>query len=141
MVATASSALLPSSLALAASRRRWSSFRRSRRLCLPKTLHEARNAGSRPLNRPYSIATLEPRKGLGMIPRWGVRHVLLRLLFVNRQRLELENVALRHQLAALERWVKRSWIRDSDRMIWILMLRMLREWREAVYFVTPDGSL
>ena len=48
----------------------------------------------------------------------GLRHLvlLLRLLFEDRQRLALENVALRHQLVVLKRTVKRPRIQDSDRM-------------------------
>ena len=70
----------------------------------------------------------------------GLRHLvlLLRLLVEDRQRLALEDVALRHQLAVLKRSVKRPRIQDSDRMFWILMMRMLKEWREAVHFVKPD---
>ena len=51
----------------------------------------------------------------------------LRLIIADCQRLALENVALRHQLAVLKRSVARSKIEDSDRMFWILMMRMLKE--------------
>ena len=70
----------------------------------------------------------------------GLRHLglLVRLLVEDRQRLVLENVALRHQLAVLKRSVTRPKIQDSDRMFWILMRRMLTEWRDALHFVTPD---
>ena len=70
----------------------------------------------------------------------GLRHLalLVRILIEDRQRLALENVALRHQLAVLKRSVKRAQIHDGDRMFWILMKRMLKEWREAVHFVKPD---
>ena len=69
----------------------------------------------------------------------GLRHLVLlvRLLIEDRQRLALENVALRHQLAVLKRSVKRPRIRDSDRMFWILMKRMLADQRDAVHFVKP----
>ena len=64
----------------------------------------------------------------------GLRHliVLVRLLIEDRQRLVLENVALRHQLAVLKRSVTRPKIQDNDRMFWILMRRMLADWRDAV---------
>ena len=70
----------------------------------------------------------------------GLRNLLrlVRLLIEDRQRLVLENVALRHQLAVLKRSVARPKIQDSDRMFWILMKRMLGEWRDALHFVTPD---
>ena len=51
--------------------------------------------------------------------------------------LMLENIALRHQLEVLERSVARPKIQDSDRMFWILIERMLAEWKEAVHFVKP----
>ncbi len=70
----------------------------------------------------------------------GLRHLdlVVRLLIEDRQRLALENVALRHQLTVLKRSVKRAKIHDSVRMFWILMKRMLADWRDAVHFVKPD---
>ena len=70
----------------------------------------------------------------------GLRHfaLLVRLLIEDRQRLALENIALRHQLAVLKRSVTRPKIHDSDRMFWILMKRMLADWRDALHFVKPD---
>ncbi len=65
-------------------------------------------------------------------------YVLVRLLIEDRQRLALENVALRHQLAVLKRSVSRPKIHDSDRIFWILMKRMLANWRDALQFVKPD---
>ena len=64
--------------------------------------------------------------------------VLIRLLVVDRQRLALENVALRHQLTVLKRSVTRPKIQDSDRVFWILMMRMLKDWKDAVHFVKPE---
>ena len=64
--------------------------------------------------------------------------VLARLLIEDRQRLALENVALRHQLVVLKRSVKQARIHDSDRVFWILMKKMLADWRDAVHFVKPD---
>ena len=64
--------------------------------------------------------------------------VLIQLLVADRHRLMLENLALRHQLAVLKRSVKRPKIEDSDRMLWILLRRAFKEWRNAVIFVKPD---
>ncbi len=60
----------------------------------------------------------------------GLRHLalLVRLLIEDRQRLALENVALRHQLAILKRSVKRAKIQDSDRMFWIPWGPNTRPW-------------
>ena len=63
---------------------------------------------------------------------------LLRSLVAERNNLALENVALRHQLAVLRRSVKRARIRDSDRVFWILMRRLLVDWQDALVFVKPE---
>ena len=64
-------------------------------------------------------------------------YTLVKLLLADRKRLALENVALRHQLVVLKRSVNRPRIQDSDRIFWILLLRMLKDWKEAVHFVKP----
>ena len=63
---------------------------------------------------------------------------LLRTLAKDRDRLALENAALRHQLAVLKRTVKRPHIKDSDRIFWIMMRRLLNDWQDALIFVKPD---
>ena len=63
---------------------------------------------------------------------------LVRSLMADRNRLALENVALRHQLAVLKRSVKRARIHDSDRIFWILMRRLLEDWKDALVFVKPE---
>jgi hypothetical protein len=63
---------------------------------------------------------------------------LVRMLLAERKKLALENVALRHQLTVLKRSVARPKIQDSDRVFWILMMRMLKEWKDAVHFVRPE---
>jgi len=62
---------------------------------------------------------------------------LVRFLIEDRKRLMLENVARRQQLAVLKRSVNRPKIEDSDRIFWILMRRMLKEWKETLHFVKP----
>jgi len=64
--------------------------------------------------------------------------LLVRVLAEGRQRLALENVALRHQLVVFKGSVERARIRDSDRLFWILMTKMLKDWKETVPFVKPD---
>ena len=61
----------------------------------------------------------------------------LAVLVADRQRLLVEDLALRHQLGVLKRSVKRPRIEDSDRMLWILLRRTLKEWKEALIFVKP----
>jgi hypothetical protein len=46
---------------------------------------------------------------------------LLRALLLGRHRLVLENLALRQQLAVLERKVPHPQLHDRDRLFWLLM--------------------
>ena len=55
---------------------------------------------------------------------------LVRALSADRARLTLENVVLRQQLNVLRRSVKRTRINDGDGMFWVLMRRLLAEWKE-----------
>src|SRR5216684_4581374 len=50
----------------------------------------------------------------------------------------LENLALRQQLAALTRMVKRPELRTRDRLFWILLSKGWREWRTALIVVQPE---
>ena len=63
---------------------------------------------------------------------------LLQLAVTHRTQLALENIALRHQLAVYKRSVQRPNIKDGDRIFWLTVIRMLKEWREALVFVQPD---
>ena len=63
---------------------------------------------------------------------------LLRSLAASRNQPALENAALRHQLAVLKRSVKRAQVKDSDRVFWILMRRLLKDWKGALIFVKPE---
>ena len=45
-----------------------------------------------------------------------------------RRALVLENVALRHQLAVLQRTGPRPRLRPSDRLFWVLLSRLWRGW-------------
>jgi putative transposase len=66
--------------------------------------------------------------------------LLLRLL-TSRSRsnsdLEIEVLALRHQLAVYQRSVKQPRIRHSDRLLWSWLSRHWTGWRNALVFVQP----
>ena len=70
--------------------------------------------------------------------------LVLRLLrfivpfFKTRIELQIENLALRHQLCVLHRGVKRPKIRPSDRVLWSLLSRTWSDWKDALIFVKPD---
>ena len=69
---------------------------------------------------------------------------LLRLLFgllvratSSRQNLLLENLALRHQLVALQRRHPRRRLRAADRFFWIALGRLWSGWKDALVLVQP----
>src|ERR1700674_4408493 len=67
--------------------------------------------------------------------------VLLRLVGLlcrGHRAVALENLALRQQLAALTRTVRRPQLGTRDRLFWILLAKGWREWRTALILVQPD---
>jgi hypothetical protein len=54
--------------------------------------------------------------------------------------LVLENLALRHQLAVLQRTAPRPRLRRFDRLFWALLSRLWHDWAEAVVIVQPENS-
>jgi len=58
-------------------------------------------------------------------------------LFRSRLSLQVENVALRHQLAVYQRSVRRPLLRPADRILWSWLSRHWAAWREALVFVQP----
>lgn len=64
--------------------------------------------------------------------------VLPRFLFGSRLGLAAENLALRQQLAVLQRSVKRPRFRKRDRIFWVWLSRLWPEWRSALLIVQPD---
>jgi putative transposase len=70
---------------------------------------------------------------------------LLRLLFAllvrsvrSRRHLLLENLALRQQLAVLERRCSRPRFSTPDRLFWVILRRLWPEWRRALILVQPE---
>ena len=64
--------------------------------------------------------------------------VLLSILR-SRAALELENVALRHQIGVLQRSAaRRPKLTSGDRLFWICLSRLWRDWRSAVAIVKPE---
>src|SRR5690349_2036861 len=53
--------------------------------------------------------------------------------------LQLENVALRHQIGVLQRSAKKRLpLNNADRLFWIGLSRVWAEWRSALRIVKPD---
>lgn len=52
--------------------------------------------------------------------------------------LQLEVVALRHQLSVYQRTCRRPRISPADRILWSYLARVWAGWREHLFFVKPD---
>ena len=65
---------------------------------------------------------------------WAV----LRAFLAPRACLAAENVALRQQLAVLQRSVKRPKLRKRDRIFWVWLSRVWSGWRSALAIVQPE---
>jgi putative transposase len=63
----------------------------------------------------------------------------LRSTVQSRLELEAEILALRHQLAVLQRQApRRPRLSRADRLLWVLLSRAWPDWRRAIQIVTPD---
>ncbi len=63
---------------------------------------------------------------------------ILRVLFRTRSELTHENLALRNQLMVLQRHVKRPQLDQTDRLLWILLMRRREDWRPSLVLVKPN---
>ena len=62
----------------------------------------------------------------------------IRTLFMRKQALLLENLALRQQLAAYRRTSERARLRPSDRVFWVGLSRLWDGWPSALVIVKPE---
>src|SRR5262249_44720408 len=70
--------------------------------------------------------------------RWfSVVFATLLALFHRRAALELEILALRHQLGVLRRSVKQPKLTAADRYLWVWLCRLWRDWQSALVLVQP----
>ncbi len=69
-----------------------------------------------------------------------IQHLLnLIIALATRQsQLIAENIALKQQIIVLKRTTKRARIRDSDRLFWVLMRRLHKDWMNHLFIVTPQ---
>src|SRR5678815_3030322 len=58
--------------------------------------------------------------------------------FKSRAALQLENLALRHQLGVLRRSVKRPKLTSADRLLWTWLCEVWSDWRSALVIVKPE---
>src|SRR3984893_9072380 len=60
-------------------------------------------------------------------------------IFHSRAALQLENLALRHQIGVLQRSAaKRPKLTPVDRLLWICLSRLWRDWRSSLAIVKPE---
>jgi hypothetical protein len=64
--------------------------------------------------------------------------LLLRSLFVVRAALAAEDLALREQLALLQRSARRPRLRRRDRVFSVWLSRIWRNWRSVVLILRPE---
>lgn len=94
-----------------------------------------------PMRRALGPRTLEPRHAVEM--HWLVRLLVIRMwpsrkgLAARIQALELQNLALRQQLAVLQRGSKRPKATTWDRVFWVGLSQAWRGWKEACLLVKP----
>jgi hypothetical protein len=72
------------------------------------------------------------------MPTLTVLFGMLRAALIDRQRLMIENAVLHQQVIVLKRSVTRPRIQDSDRVFWILMHRLLSDWKSCMLIVKPE---
>src|SRR6266850_1767336 len=64
---------------------------------------------------------------------------MLRSCFQTRASMQIEILALRHQLAVLQRRTqKRPSLRTADRLLWVILSRVWERWRAALVIVKPE---
>ena len=62
-------------------------------------------------------------------------HSSLSGLFRSRAALQLENLALRHQIGVLQRSVKRPKLTSADRLLWAWLSSVRHDWRSGVHII------
>ena len=76
-----------------------------------------------------------------MFLRFPFRHLLSALVtavfasFRSRAALQLEILALRHQLAILQRSVKRPKLTPADRLLWAWLCAVWNDWQSSVFII------
>ena len=59
-------------------------------------------------------------------------------LFKSRDELFIENLALRQQIAVLNRKLQRPKLKNSDRVFWMMLSKLWKNWCSALVIVKPE---
>ena len=62
----------------------------------------------------------------------------IRALILSRAQLSIELLALRQQLVVLRRTVPRPQVHRMDRLFWVVISRLWKDWRKALIIVKPE---
>jgi putative transposase len=90
----------------------------------------------------FSFHALQERVSRWIKPR-TTSFALGTLADLTRGKAELlaENALLRHQLIILRRQIKRPVCQRRDRLLLVLLARMVRTWKQAIFLVQPATLL
>jgi putative transposase len=61
--------------------------------------------------------------------------------FRSRLAMQMERIALRHQVAVYKRSISRPTLQPSDRLLWVWLSRLWPGWKQALEFVQPRTVL
>ena len=64
--------------------------------------------------------------------------LFLPLIFTMNRNLAIENLALRQQLAIMKRHAKRPKLQTRDRIFWVIVSRLWKDWESSLIVVKPD---
>src|SRR5215471_10095230 len=114
----------------------------------PSNINIRSNMAEAAYLRPATNPTIQmPKKFSGI--RWPDSHcrmlnsILLAIRFLilvlgDHKQVAMENTALRPQLAVFRREKKRPRVCDRDRLFWIALKELWKDWRPALVFVQPE---
>lgn len=80
------------------------------------------------------------RKFLKSVPGWlSLLLAACSSILKSRAALQLENLALRHQIGVLQRSAKkRPFLQTADRLLWVWLSRTWTDWRSSLVIVKPE---
>jgi putative transposase len=76
-----------------------------------------------------------------MLPLVAILIASISTWFRSRFSMQMEFIALRHQVSAYQQSVSRPKLRPSDRLLWAWLSRLWPGWQQALAFVQPRTVL